>query len=589
MGVAKVAIVGRPNVGKSSIFNWLIGERVSIVDSVAGVTRDRVSFLLDIGLDGVPEEYLPQEIDSNWKIKDQMRRLKPLSQESLDQGEDELEEEAYEEDELAKDDDSASLLPADGSVYQNEEEEDPDDQTPAPFLVDAMEQSQDVDDQAESVNPEEDLLFDSTLDDLAEQQDDDQEEPQRPQISTRYIELIDSGGIGVVDKDDLSEDVELQIQAAINSADLILFVVDARDGIAPLDEHVAERLRKLRIPVLLVANKCDGTTQEDDAKEFYKFGWDVVFVSAKQKRGRVALMDQIEKALPLSAFFDNAGENYKEPEMKIAIVGRRNVGKSTFINALVKEERVIASPVPGTTRDCIDVRFELDGKSFIAIDTPGFMRKKSLSSDLDFYALTRAERSIRMADVVLMFFDCSLQIAKMDKQLASLIESYNKPCIFVVNKWDKMARYKMPTSRWADYLRETFATMWHVPIAFVTGMTGKNVPKLLQHARLLYRQSQMRVPTNRLNKLVAAALNHTPPPLFHYRKPKIYYAAQVAVAPPTIVMFCNMPDAFSPSYRRFLLNVIRDELPIGEVPIRLWFRKREADDDKDDIDRRRIT
>lgn len=512
MGVAKVAIIGRPNVGKSSIFNWLIGERVSIVDSVAGVTRDRVSFLLDIGMDGVDEQYLaPQLLDEN--------------QEQVE--------------------------PDDDATGNAEDEND-------------LEQ-QDKDDNAQET------------------------EQARPVISARYIELTDSGGIGIVDKDDLSEDVEMQIQFAIDAADLILFVVDARDGLAPLDQYVAERLRKLKIPILLVANKCDGEAQEHDAREFHKFGWDVALVSAKQKRGRVALMEAIEKALPIEAFFDDPNATPADAEMKIAIVGRRNVGKSTFVNTLAQEERVIASPIPGTTRDCIDVRFQMNGKSFIAIDTPGFMRKKSLDSDLDFYALTRAERSIRMADVVFMFFDSSQQIAKMDKQLVSLIESYNKPCIFVVNKWDKMARYKMPTSRWADYLRETFATMWHVPIAFITGMSGKNVQKLLQHAQALFKQSKMRIPTNQLNRLVAAALNHTPPPLFHYRKPKIYYATQISVVPPTIVMFCNMPDAFSPSYRRFLLNVIRDELPIGEVPIRVWYRRRESDDLADDVDRQRIT
>ena len=516
MGVAKVAIIGRPNVGKSSIFNWLIGERVSIVDSVPGVTRDRVSFLLDIGLDGVDEKYLVPEI-------------------------------------LADDDDDSRVSVEEG--------------TEAPAFED------------------EGVPVDSQEDE--EEQSD--KEAEAPKISARYIELIDSGGIGVVDKDDLSDDVEYQIQAAIDLADLILFVVDARDGIAPLDEYVAERLRKLQAPIILVANKCDGETQEFDSREFHSFGWGVIPVSAKQKRGRVALMNAIEKALPVSAFFDAVSDNYKEPEMKIAIVGRRNVGKSTFVNTLAQEERVIASPIPGTTRDSIEVRFERDGKAFVAIDTPGFIRKKSIGSDLDFYALTRAERSIRMADVVFMFFDSSLQIAKMDKQLVSLIESYHKPCIFVVNKWDKMMEYKMPTSRWAEYLRETFSTMWHVPIAFITGMTGKNVSKLLQHAEMLFRQSQMRIPTNRLNKLITAALNHTPPPLFHFHKPKIYYATQISVSPPTIVLFCNMPDAFTPSYRRFLLNVIRDELPIGEVPIRLWFRKRDSDDKKDEIDRQRIT
>ncbi|MCF0234505.1 MAG: ribosome biogenesis GTPase Der, partial [Thermoguttaceae bacterium] len=354
------------------------------------------------------------------------------------------------------------------------------------------------------------------------------------------------------------------------------------------DEYVAERLRKLQVPILLVANKCDGEKQELDAPEFHRFGFGVVCVSAKQKRGRVALMDAIERALPIETFFDGRGEEYVDPAMKIAIVGRRNVGKSTFVNTLAQEERVIASAVPGTTRDCVDVRFEMNGQTFIAIDTPGFMRKKSVSSDLDFYALTRAERSIRMADVVFMFFDCSQRIAKMDKQLVSLIEYYGKPCIFVVNKWDKMVEH-MPTGRWGEYLRETFATMQHVPIAFITGMTGKNVEKLLQHAQMLKRQSAMRIPTNRLNKLVTAALNHTPPPLYYFRKPKIYYATQVSVAPPTIVLFCNIPEAFSASYRRFLLNVFHDELPNGEVPIRLLFRKRESEDTNDEIDRNRIT
>ena len=554
MGVAKVAIIGRPNVGKSSIFNWLIGERVSIVDSVAGVTRDRVSFLLDIGLEGVDEKYLVPEVVSN-------------------RSED-------------GDDDSDAFGSEGGELLDFVDEDVPIDQEGAVDGPDFSEQDSehnsgdgDSEDDAEFVEADE-FSFDDG--------EDEEGSSDVPKISARYIELTDSGGIGIVDKDDLSEDVEQQIQAAIDLADLILFVVDARDGLAPLDEYVAERLRKLRIPIILVANKCDGENQEYDSQEFHRFGWDVVPVSAKQKRGRVALMDAIEKALPVSAFFDD-GKDVSEPEMKIAIVGRRNVGKSTFVNTLAQEERVIASPIPGTTRDCVDVRFEMDGKSFIAIDTPGFMRKKSIGSDLDFYALTRAERSIRMADVVFMFFDCSLQIAKMDKQLVSLIESYNKPCIFVVNKWDKMVEYKMPTGRWAEYLRETFATMWHVPIAFITGMTGKNVQKLLQHANALYKQSKMRVPTNKLNKLVTAALNHTPPPLFHFHKPKIYYATQISVSPPTIVLFCNMPDAFSPSYRRFLLNVIRDELPIGEVPIRLWFRKRESDDVKDEIDSKRIS
>ena len=486
MGIAKVAIVGRPNVGKSSLFNWLVGERVSIVDSVAGVTRDRVS----------------------------------------------------------------SLLPLDD---ESEADDFPD--FPAP-----SETPDSSDDCAESETP-------------------------KSGPSPRYIELIDTGGIGIVDKDDLSEDVEAQIRIALESADLILFVTDARDGIAPLDEIVAEKLRPLSIPVLLAANKSDDQKQEKNAEEFHRFGWGVIPVSAQQKRGRVHLMDEIEKAIPPAAFEKN-DDRADDAVMKIAIVGRRNVGKSTFVNTLAKEERVIASPIPGTTRDCVDVRFEWDGHVFTAIDTPGFMRRKSVGTDLDFYSLTRAQRSIRRADVVLMFFDASQRISKMDKQLVNLIEDHMRPVIFVVNKWDLMAEH-MPTSRWGDYLRETFGQCWHVPIAFVTGMNGKNVDKLLRHARMLQRQNRMRISTARLNKIVTAAMDYNPPPLFHFRKPKIYYAVQADTAPPTIVLFCNMPDAFAANYRRYLLGVLRDELPIGEVPIRLIFRKREEKDKTDEVDAKR--
>ncbi|MBO7725953.1 MAG: ribosome biogenesis GTPase Der [Thermoguttaceae bacterium] len=476
MGIAKVAIVGRPNVGKSSIFNWLIGEKISIVDSVAGVTRDRVT----------------------------------------------------------------ALLPLDGEAP-----------SPAP----AEETESDGDASVEEVFP------------------------------SRYIELIDTGGIGIVDKDDLSEDVEAQIKLALESADMILFVTDARTGIAPLDEIIAEKLRPLSIPILLAVNKSDDEKQEKNAEEFRTFGWEMIKISAKQKIGRVRLMEEFERLIPPEAFEDR-GESVENPTMKIAIVGRRNVGKSTFINTLAQEERVIASSVPGTTRDSIDVRLEWDGQTIVVIDTPGFMRGKSIGSDLDFYALTRAKRSIRRADVVLMFFDASQRISKMDKQLVNLIEEHMRPVIFVVNKWDLMAPH-MPTSRWGDYLRETFAQCWHVPIAFVTGMTGQNADRLLKHARILQRQYRMRISTGRLNKLITAAMDYNPPPLFYHRKPKIYYAVQADVAPPTIILFCNMPDAFAANYRRFLLSVLRDELPIGEVPIRLVFRKREEKDTKDEIDAKR--
>jgi GTP-binding protein len=243
---------------------------------------------------------------------------------------------------------------------------------------------------------------------------------------------------------------------------------------------------------------------------------------------------------------------------------------------------MIVSEVPGTTRDSVDVRFELDGKSFMAIDTPGILRMKSMRNDLQYYGLHRAQRSVRRADVVLMLFDAAQTISKVDKQICQYVAEQYKPCVFVVNKWDLLAS-EIPTGQWVEYLRDTFRTMQHVPIAFITAKTGKNLKTLLNHAQMLFRQSRSRVGTGELNRLVKRAVEHHAPPLFHQRRAKIYYATQVATEPPTIVLMCNIPKAFPPSYRRYLLSIFRDHLEFAEVPIRLHFHRRGDDDHRDDV------
>jgi GTP-binding protein len=268
--------------------------------------------------------------------------------------------------------------------------------------------------------------------------------------------------------------------------------------------------------------------------------------------------------------------------MKVAIVGRRNVGKSTLINTLAGAERMIVSEIPGTTRDSVDVRFEMDGKSFVAIDTPGLRRSKSVKSDIDFYGLHRARRSIRRADVVLLFFDPQQRISKVDKQLCDYVADQYKPCIFVVNKWDLLVG-KMPTEKWANYVHDTFRTMSYAPIAFITGQTGKNVKALLNHAQMLFKLSRKRITTGVLNRIVRDAIQRNPPPLHENRPPKIYYAVQVGTQPPTIVLFCNRPQAFSQPYRRYLLGVMRDHVEFAEVPIKLYLRKRSETDTRDEI------
>lgn len=400
------------------------------------------------------------------------------------------------------------------------------------------------------------------------------------EIDDRFVELVDTGGIGMLDSDKLSEQIEGQIQQAIDSADVILFVVDAREGMVTLDQEVDKRLRYVNKPTLCVANKADTEAMGEHAAEFYKFGRQVIPVSTQQNRGKGELLEEIGQRLPPPTVGE---EEPEEAVMQVAIVGRRNVGKSTFVNTLAQAERMITSEIPGTTRDSVDVRFELDGKAFIAIDTPGFLRAKGFSGDLDFYSTHRAQRSIRRADVVLLFFDAADRIAKLDKQLCDYIAEQYKPCIFVVNKWDLLAG-TMPTEKWVHYLRDTFRMMWHVPIAFVTAKTGKNVKALLNHAQMLYKQSRMRVPTAQLNKLVEAALEANAPPLFQNRRAKIYYATQVAVQPPTIVVFTNHPRALSKQYQRYLLSFFREKLDFGEVPIKLYLRQRIHTDKTDEID-----
>ncbi len=451
MGLPQVAIVGRPNVGKSSIFNWLAQKRLAIVDDQAGVTRDRVSYLMCHG--------------------------------------------------------------------------------------------------------------------------------------GRYFELVDTGGIGCEDVDNLTEQVEEQIQAAIDSADLILFVVDTQTGAMPLDDEVAKRLRHVvDTPVLCVANKTDNEALDPSADGFYKLGRGrLIRTSTKQNRGRQALLDLIVERLPETTEDDEIAPVLEE-NAKIAIVGRRNVGKSTFINWLAGAERMIVSEVPGTTRDSVDVRFEMDGKVFTAIDTPGLRRRKSVKTDIDFYGLHRAQRSIRRADVVLMFFDATQRISKVDKQLCETIAGQYKPCIFVVNKWDLTAS-SMPTEKWVRYLHDTFRTMPYVPIAFITAQTGRNVKTLMNHAQMLFKQSQSRAPTAMLNRVVRSALEYNPPPLDHHHQAKIYYATQVSTCPPTIVMFCKDPKSFSATYRRYLLRAMRDNLECGEVPIKLYLRSRDREDSRDEINK----
>ncbi|MEZ6061326.1 MAG: ribosome biogenesis GTPase Der [Planctomycetaceae bacterium] len=459
MGIPRVAIVGRPNVGKSSLLNWLSGKLISVVDPTAGVTRDRVTWIM------------------------------------------------HEHD--------------------------------------------------------------------------------------RYFELVDTGGIGIVDSDDLSEDIEHQIQVGLDECDLLLFVVDGKAGITPLDEHVAERLRKSSKPTLLVVNKCDSSRLDIEAPSFLKLASAaLVITSVTGNRNRPELIREIVDHLPPAADTEQreGAELLEQPEMKLAIVGRRNVGKSTFINQLAQSERVIVSEVAGTTRDSIDIRFDVDGRTFVAIDTPGVRKRKSLANSIEFYGLVRAQRSIRRADVVLMFFDASETISRVDKQLVEEIAKHNKPCVFVVNKWDLAEHEQMTIEAWSDYLIKSFSSMRHVPIAILTAKDGRNIRQLVNLTQSIFKQAHARISTGRLNRALKLAVSRNPPPQRKNRRPKIYYGTQVATNPPTIVVKCNDPKLFDETWKRYLLGFLREISPFQEVPIRMILRSHQDDEEGvrlEDLNRRR--
>ena len=304
--------------------------------------------------------------------------------------------------------------------------------------------------------------------------------------------------------------------------------------------------------------------------EFFKLGFgEPLAVSAANNSGRWALMELIEETL-----CGAVDEVPAQAVMKIALVGRRNAGKSSFINALAGEERVIVSETPGTTRDCIDVRFEKDDRTLVVIDTAGVRKKSKMADDVEFYAYTRVERSIRRADVVLLLIDATEPVGQVDKKLAKFIVTEHKPCVLVVNKWDQ-AKGRASTEDYGEYLGKVLPEIDYAPVAFTSAITGRNINSTIDLSTELFKQSRVRVGTGRLNQALQEALAAQTPYARRGRKaPKFYFATQVAVGPPTIVVFVNAAALVSQSYRRFLLNRFRESLPFGEIPIRLVLRAR---------------
>lgn len=394
----------------------------------------------------------------------------------------------------------------------------------------------------------------------------------------RPFELMDTGGIGIVDWQDLSDDVEAQIQAALESADLIVFVVDARSGPTPLDAQVARRLRSLDRPFLFVANKVESRRIEEALLEFHRLGLgEPLPISAKNRVNTRELRDRILALLP-----EDSPEEAPKADLEIALVGRRNAGKSTFVNAMAGEPRVIVSEKPGTTRDAVDVMVERQGadgatERWVFIDTAGIVRRADDGTNpIQWYSEHRAYRSIRRADLILLLIDATRDVGKLEARLARAIAESYKPCVVVTNKWDLVEG--VATEEYVDYFARALPRLSYAPLSFVSAKDGTNLVRTLDLCAELHEMGGRKFPTAALNQWARDALERRSPRIKSSRSAKIYYATQVGTHPPTIALFVNDPDLFDAPYRRYLDNRFREDFDLWEIPVHLHLRRRERKD-----------
>ena len=411
------------------------------------------------------------------------------------------------------------------------------------------------------------------------------------ELDGKFVELVDTGGYGHIDADQLTDHINHQIELAMTRADLVLFIVDCHDGLTSADGTIATLLREKGIKTVLVANKADGPNADVILGEFARLGLGTpIGVAALSGRNIDLVYDAIRHNVDLAS----APSEMPPPTMYVAIVGKRNAGKSTLVNAIAglyegDPERVIVSEVPGTTRDSIDVRFDKDGKSMVVIDTAGVRKKRHMvTNDIEFYSFHRAERSIRRADVVLMLIDATQPVSEPDKKLAQYIAGQFKPVVVVVNKWD-LARdtardqakdgYVDDNALMEQYKVYLDAELKHVdyaPIAFVTAKDSRNIQGVVDLAGHLYNQAGEHVSTGRLNAAVRQILEERKVPTPTGRMARVYYVTQPEVHPPTIVLFVNKPEFIDEIYQRYMINRMRELLPYAEVPIRLVIRGKEG-------------
>lgn len=380
--------------------------------------------------------------------------------------------------------------------------------------------------------------------------------------------MIDTGGIELKSQDEMWQHIKKQAEIAIETADVIIFMCSAKEGVTSADRDVADKLRRSKKPIVLVVNKLDNFKREE-LFEFYELGLgEPIGISAEQSKGLGDCMEEVCNNI------EKIEEEDQNDVVKIAVVGKPNAGKSSLVNAILGYDRTIVSDISGTTRDAIDTPFELDGQKYKIIDTAGIRKKKAVDEDIEYYSVIRALGAVRRADVSLLVVDSTQGLTEQDVKIIGYVHEQAKPSVVVMNKWDAIEKDTFTVEGFKKKLNNDLAFMDYYKSVFISAKTGQRVPKVLEMALESLQNANRRITTGTLNDVINDAVRMNEPPSFHGRRLKIYYSVQDGVCPPTFIIFVNDSKLVHFSYRRYVENVIRKAFDFSGTPIRIIFREK---------------
>lgn len=384
----------------------------------------------------------------------------------------------------------------------------------------------------------------------------------------KEFSLIDTGGYVLGSEDIFEQEIDKQVELAIDEADAIIFMVDVETGITGMDEDVAKLLRKVEKPVFLVVNKVDNAKRAEDAVEFYALGLgDYFTVSSINGSGTGELLDALVEVLP-------EAEEVEDELPRFAVVGRPNAGKSSFINALIGEERYIVTDIAGTTRDSIDTRYNRFGFEFNLVDTAGIRRKAKVKEDLEFYSVMRSIRAIEHCDVCLLVLDATRGFDGQVENIFWLAARNNKGVVILVNKWDLVEKETQSVKQYSQKIRKATEPFTDIPIIFISALTKQRIYKAIETAVTVFQNRSKRVPTRKLNDTMLPIIERTPPPAYKGKYVKIKYCTQLPTPYPQFAFFCNLPQYVREPYKRFLENQLREHFDFNGVPVTIFMRKK---------------